>query len=188
VQFQITYHHQWSYFEILPFATLGALGGNFHPLTLFRPPLPLSLLSLWALSFPFPFASGLLGAQLISGAVKVSTFRRAHPWLRTHPITEVLVMAFITSLLGYSNIYVRYSATDLLERLFGDCSEYELGANNDILTGLCSQESVGANVALLTVAGILKLVLTIATYGSMVCMHPCVCHRNTIVSVVVSWS
>jgi chloride channel 3/4/5 len=76
VQFQITYHHQWSYFELLPFAALGALGG-------------------------------LVGAFIVHWAVRVGTFRRTHPWLRAHPIREVIALAMLTSLLNFSNIYVR---------------------------------------------------------------------------------
>jgi H+/Cl- antiporter ClcA len=30
VMFEVTYHHQWKWFEMLPFMVLGALGGLLH--------------------------------------------------------------------------------------------------------------------------------------------------------------
>jgi hypothetical protein len=81
-------------------------------------------------------------------SVKLAAYRRAYPWWGKHGVREVLVIAIITSLLNYSNRYVRYSlilahpsccslmyewiqlcsynsgsSTALLAELFDDCNE-----------------------------------------------------------------
>lgn len=72
---------------------------------------------------------GLYGALVIKWNLRVAAFRKKY--LGSYPVTEAVVLAGLTALLCYPNIFLRINMTQAMEVLFKECE----GDNN--YEGIC---------------------------------------------------
>ncbi|KAI8391763.1 chloride channel [Radiomyces spectabilis] len=107
---------------------------------------------------------GLYGALVIKFNLMVAQFRKKV--LKDYPITEAAVLAFITALVAYPNVFLRIDMTEIMGILFRECE----GAEGENYHGICQEDKVGWMVALLFLATILRTLGTIVSYG---CKVPC---------------
>ncbi|KAI0744080.1 chloride channel [Daedaleopsis nitida] len=117
----------------------------------------------------FPFLllgvfGGVYGAYFSKLNYKWSRHIRNGTWLKTYPVTEVILITFITALLSFLNPYTRMGGTELVYNLFAECRE---GSGNTH-SGLCildpptqAMPVIGAILTALLVKG----ALTIVTFG-----------------------
>ncbi|GAA95950.1 uncharacterized protein L969DRAFT_92021 [Mixia osmundae IAM 14324] len=103
---------------------------------------------------------GLYGAFVIKYNLQVQSFRRKH--LANYAITEVILLALITAMIGYFNTYMRIDMTESLEVLFRECSN---GGDYD---ALCQTWAQWRNVNSLLLATVLRTILVIISYGCKV--------------------
>ncbi|KAK0164846.1 hypothetical protein PV328_003417 [Microctonus aethiopoides] len=148
VLFYVAYSKPWIFFELIPFVMLGIIGG-------------------------------VIATLFIKANLFWCRYRKTSK-LGQYPVTEVLVVTVITAVIAYPNPYTRMPTSQLIYLLFRKCG----GSNGDMLcdyhrnfTNFNSTiESVGAEpgvysaVWLLVLTLILKLVMTIFTFGIKV---PC---------------
>ncbi|KAJ5805246.1 hypothetical protein N7474_011133 [Penicillium riverlandense] len=131
VLYQVSYSRGWHRFEIIPFIILGIVGG-------------------------------LYGAFLIRVNLKVARWRRSRPVSSpAKPIVEVAVVALLTALNNFPNVFMRAQNSELVQALFSECS-----SDNYDLFGLCQSgsDSVGV-IALLLWAAALGFLLATLTFG-----------------------
>ncbi|ORX98886.1 Clc chloride channel, partial [Basidiobolus meristosporus CBS 931.73] len=135
VMFQVTYNHEWRFFEIICFFLIGAFGGLF-------------------------------GALFIKCNIWWAKIRATK--LKNYPVHEVLALVMITSIVSYWNIFTRMGSGELVTNLFKECQDEHQGD----LEGLCvnEPEQFGPVVGMLLYAMLIKIVLTIFTFG---CRVPC---------------
>ena len=116
VLFQVTYDRDWHFFEIIFFVILGIFGVsdkfNIHSRKI-------------RINFDM---QGLYGVLVTKLNMQVSAFRRKH--LADHGITEAVVIATLTALVGYFNKFLRIDMTESLAILFREC---ESGGDYDSL-------------------------------------------------------
>ena len=133
VLFQVRYTTGWYGFELIPFMLLGTLGGLF-------------------------------GAFFIRLNILFNRIRRSSTYpLRSRPILEVSVIAFLAALINFPNIFMRAQLSELVYFLFAECATI---GNNDIF-GLCKATvagSISMITLLLTAAGLGTLLAAI-TFG-----------------------
>jgi chloride channel 3/4/5 len=145
VLFQVRYSAAWRPLELLPFALLGVAGG-------------------------------LLGAFIIRMHVLIVSFRR-QTRLRLYALHDLLFMAALTALCSYLNDYTRAPMTDLMALLFDRCPS---GAGADegaaaaaaagvgmgaLARRLCDPAQAGWNLASLLLAFLVRLLLTVLSFG-----------------------
>ncbi|KAJ7287466.1 chloride channel [Mycena rebaudengoi] len=87
-------------------------------------------------------------------------------WLKRHPLAEVMLVTFITSIFCFLNPYTRMGGTELVYKLFAEC---RTGSGNTH-SGLCvldpgSNEHVWSVVQAILVAMVVKGALTVVTFG-----------------------
>ncbi|KAK9722806.1 hypothetical protein K7432_002427 [Basidiobolus ranarum] len=135
VMFQVTYDHEWHFFEIFCFFIIGTFGGLF-------------------------------GALFIKCNIWWAKIRATK--LKNYPIHEVLTLVMVTSIVSYWNIYTRMGSGELVTSLFKECQDEHHGD----LEGLCvnEPEQFGPVVTMLLYTLLIKIVLTIFTFG---CRVPC---------------
>ncbi|GAN04667.1 voltage gated chloride channel [Mucor ambiguus] len=107
---------------------------------------------------------GLYGALVIKYNLIVAQFRKNV--LRNYPIAEAAMLAFVTAILAYPNVFLRIDMTEIMGILFRECE----GAGTENYYGLCDKSETGRMVLLLFVATALRCFGTIMTYGARV---PC---------------
>ena len=102
---------------------------------------------------------GLYGAFLIRFNMGVARWRRSRK--TSFPILEVVIVALLTALINYPNVFMRQKKSELVYSLFAEC-----GPNSDDPFGLCEKgaKSVGV-IALLLIAAALGFFLTSITFG-----------------------
>ncbi|KAI9138813.1 chloride channel [Paraphysoderma sedebokerense] len=110
---------------------------------------------------------GLIGSLFIKFNLRVTALRK-NSSLKDYPIQEVLVVALVSALINYTNIYTRGSISELVFQLFNDCQQNTFVTAN--LHGLCDDSSFASTAVLLLFAAACKLALTIFTFGLRV---PC---------------
>jgi len=64
---------------------------------------------------------GLYGAFVTKYNLKVQTFRKKY--LRDHGVGEATILALLTALIGYFNIFMKIDMTEILGILFRECEE-----------------------------------------------------------------
>ncbi|EJT74293.1 chloride channel protein 5 [Gaeumannomyces tritici R3-111a-1] len=112
-----------------------------------------------------PFAllgiiGGVYGGLFIKANMKVAQWKKTTAWLPT-PTTQVLVVALLTALINYPNIYMRAQNSELVSSLFMECSKVL-----DDQFGLCKTGSASAaNIVLLIFAAMLGFMLSAITFG-----------------------
>lgn len=134
VLYQITYtSDKWHAFELVPFVLLGLAGGLF-------------------------------GGLFIKLNLMISKARRldAYP-LKSKPILEVAITAFVVAIINFPNIFMRAQLSELVYYLFAECATI---GSNDIF-GLCKATTVSSlsMVALLVIAAVLGTLLASVTFG-----------------------
>ncbi|KAL1981119.1 hypothetical protein VTN96DRAFT_3053 [Rasamsonia emersonii] len=103
---------------------------------------------------------GLYGAFVIKWNLRVQAFRKKY--LAKYPVAEATVLAGITALLCYPNIFLRINMTEMMEILFRECE----GDNN--YNGICEAKNRWGMVLSLAVATVLRIFLVIISYGCKV--------------------
>ncbi|KAL6073810.1 Chloride channel protein [Balamuthia mandrillaris] len=101
---------------------------------------------------------GLIGAFFIKLNIRVCRFRKGSPLLKRFAVFEVMVVAGITALIQYLNIYTRVDTAETIGKLFSQCQPGE----DD---NLCNLDRAGMTVLFLLLACLVKFVLTIFTFG-----------------------
>lgn len=109
---------------------------------------------------------GVLGSIFIHFNVKYSKLRIHHPFLKKSPIIEVVIIMLITILLQYPVPFLRFTNTQLLAALFGECPQPGEGEGN-ASDFVCSDNSKSF-MAILLYATLAKLFLTTLTFGARI--------------------
>ncbi|EAW14069.1 chloride channel protein [Aspergillus clavatus NRRL 1] len=102
---------------------------------------------------------GLYGAFLIRLNMKIARWRQSRKWSR--PILEVMMVALLSALINFPNIFMRAQNSELVHSLFAEC-----GTGSDDLFGLCKNGAASAGtIALLLMAALLGFFLASFTFG-----------------------
>jgi chloride channel 3/4/5 len=104
---------------------------------------------------------GALGALFIkASSIWAKSFRRI-PVIKRWPLFEVVLVALLTGLTGFWNRYTKLPVTELLFQLASPCEKDSLSPD-----GLCPHpEGIGEVIRALTIAFVLKSLLTVVTFG-----------------------
>ncbi|TPX33883.1 hypothetical protein SmJEL517_g03332 [Synchytrium microbalum] len=102
---------------------------------------------------------GLYGAYFIRMNLRVAMIRRTS-WLRLVPVSEVVLLAVITSIICFNTRFLRVPTVDLLANLFRECEEVEGDFH-----GLCTKSQGGVTAGLLIITALVKAALTTVTFG-----------------------
>lgn len=112
---------------------------------------------------PFAFLGilgGLYGGLLIKLNMRVAEWRKNRSTLKG-PVTEVVIVAFITALVNYPIKFMRAQASELVYFLFAECVDL----TEDTL-GLCKAGKANTGVvALLLISAMLGIILASFTFG-----------------------
>ncbi|KAL5289746.1 hypothetical protein ACFFRR_009646 [Megaselia abdita] len=149
VLFFVEYNKPWIFFELIPFVVLGIMGG-------------------------------VIGTVFIKANLWWCRYRKFSK-LGQYPVTEVLIVTLVTAILCYPNPYTRMPMNELIYLLVSQCSPNETNplcdySMNNFTDGTSTIElpypgsGVYKAIWLLVFAFILKLALTIFTFGMKV---PC---------------
>lgn len=104
---------------------------------------------------------GLIGFLFITTNIKWWKFRRSSK-MKLFPITEVVVLSIITSVVSFGTPYLRINSSDFLAGMFSQCH------GGEDATPLCDIAQTWSTVASLIISGTARLALTIFTFGSRV--------------------
>ncbi|KAL4917178.1 chloride channel [Aspergillus aurantiobrunneus] len=104
---------------------------------------------------------GAAGALFIkASSLWAKSFRRI-PAIKRWPLLEVVLVALLTGLTGFWNRYTKLPVTELLFQLARPCERDSLSPD-----GLCPHpEEIGEVLRALTVAFVIKSILTVVTFG-----------------------
>ncbi|KAA0196732.1 Chloride channel protein, partial [Fasciolopsis buskii] len=151
IMFYVDYKAQWHVMELFPFALLGMLGGIFG--TIFN------------------------RANLYICRLRKST------WLGQYPVHEVLVVAMATALVSFPHTYLRMNTSALIRLLVSQCnpgddwsiccfifhsSDYRVNTSDPVgkMLGIYpAGPAMSTAMVLLTTALVLKLFMTVFTFG-----------------------
>ncbi|RAK96652.1 chloride channel protein [Aspergillus ibericus CBS 121593] len=103
---------------------------------------------------------GLYGALVIKWNLRVQAFRKKY--LSQHAVMESVVLAGVTAILCYPNMFLKINMTEMMEILFRECE----GGHD--YNGLCQSKNRWSMVLSLAVATILRIFLVIISYGCKV--------------------
>ncbi|TFK54445.1 hypothetical protein OE88DRAFT_1655111 [Heliocybe sulcata] len=107
---------------------------------------------------------GVYGAYFSKLNYRWSRYIRNGTWLKTHPISEVLLVTLVTALLSFLNPYTRMGGTELVYNLFAECRS---GSGNTH-GGLCVLDpptQAWPIIKAIATALLVKGALTIVTFG-----------------------
>ncbi|ERL84881.1 hypothetical protein D910_02304 [Dendroctonus ponderosae] len=148
VLFYVEYNKPWIFFELIPFIGLGVIGG-------------------------------VIATIFIKGNLYWCRYRK-YSKLGQYPVTEVLVITALTALIAFPNPYTRMNTSELIYLLFSQCGiansdpicDYNRNFTNvkSAIDLAAAGPGVYNAIWLLIIALILKLVMTIFTFGMKV---PC---------------
>src|SRR4051812_48658634 len=92
--------------------------------------------------------------------MKVAEWRKSATWL-PGPIVQVAIVALLTALVNYPNLYMRAQSSELVYSLFAECSKVL-----DDQFGLCKTGAASAaTIFLLLLAAIVGFFLASITFG-----------------------
>jgi chloride channel 3/4/5 len=92
--------------------------------------------------------------------MKVAAWKKSATWL-PKPITQVVLVALLSALINYPNIYMRAQSSELVYSLFAECS-----TDSDDQFGLCQTGAASAGtIVLLIFAAVLGFFLAAITFG-----------------------
>ena len=115
-----------------------------------------------------PFAilgiiGGLYGGLFIKLNMRIARYRESSPWAKS-PVLEVFMIAFITALINFPNIFMRAQSSELVYTLFAECA-----AVTDDIFGICRTGAASAGaIVLLLLAAILGFLLASITFGMQI--------------------
>ncbi|XP_046414360.1 H(+)/Cl(-) exchange transporter 5 isoform X6 [Neodiprion pinetum] len=148
VLFFVEYNKPWIFFELVPFVMLGIMGG-------------------------------IIATLFIKANLYWCRYRKTSK-LGQYPVTEVLVVTVATAIIAYPNPYTRMNTSQLIYLLFSQCGvsnadmlcDYDRNFTdvNSAIEIAAAGPRVYQAVWLLVLALILKLIMTIFTFGMKV---PC---------------
>ncbi|XP_026331883.1 H(+)/Cl(-) exchange transporter 5 isoform X2 [Hyposmocoma kahamanoa] len=148
VLFYVEYNKPWIFFELIPFVGLGIIGG-------------------------------CIATIFIKGNIYWCRYRK-YSKLGQYPVTEVLVVTLVTAIIAYPNPYTRMNTSQLIYLLFNQCGISnsdplcDYNRNFTDVNMAIERATAGPGVYramwLLFLALVLKLVMTIFTFGIKV---PC---------------
>ncbi|KAG6442792.1 hypothetical protein O3G_MSEX002552 [Manduca sexta] len=148
VLFFVEYNKPWIFFELIPFVGLGIIGG-------------------------------CIATIFIKANIYWCRYRK-YSKLGQYPVTEVLVVTLVTAIIAYPNPYTRMNTSELIYLLFNQCGisnsdplcDYNRNFTdaNSAIEKAAAGPGVHRAIWLLVLALILKLVMTIFTFGIKV---PC---------------
>ncbi len=113
-----------------------------------------------------PFAllgifGGVYGALFIKMNMKVQSLKKEYIKYLPGPVTLVVLVAILTALINYPNLYMRAQSSSLVFSLFSECKNIL-----DDQFGLCAKGAASATtVTLLVMAGTLGFLLATITFG-----------------------
>lgn len=148
VLFFVEYNKPWIFFELIPFVGLGIIGG-------------------------------CIATIFIKANIYWCRYRK-YSKLGQYPVTEVLVVTLVTAVIAYPNPYTRMNTSELIYLLFNQCGisnsdplcDYNRNFTdvNSAIEKAAAGPGVMRAIWLLVLALILKLVMTVFTFGIKV---PC---------------
>ncbi|KAB8078823.1 chloride channel [Aspergillus leporis] len=103
---------------------------------------------------------GLYGAFVIKWNLRVQAFRKKY--LSQHAVMESVVLAAVTAVLCYPNMFLKINMTEMMEILFRECE----GGHD--YNGLCEDKNRWSLVGSLAIATFLRIFLVIISYGCKV--------------------
>ncbi|KAJ5456992.1 Cystathionine beta-synthasecore [Penicillium desertorum] len=103
---------------------------------------------------------GLYGAFVMKWNLRMAAFRKKY--LSQWPITESVVLAALTAILCYPNMFLKINMTAMMEILFRECE----GGHD--YNGLCESKNRWPMVFSLAIATVLRTGLVIISYGCKV--------------------
>ncbi|KAF3483068.1 chloride channel protein 3 [Arthroderma uncinatum] len=103
---------------------------------------------------------GLYGAFIMKWNLRAQAFRKKY--LSKHPIMEATVLAGLTALVCYPNMFLRINMTEMMEILFRECE----GPHD--YNGICQAKNRWSMVLSLLAATILRIFFVIISYGCKV--------------------
>ncbi|KZT28972.1 hypothetical protein NEOLEDRAFT_1154061 [Neolentinus lepideus HHB14362 ss-1] len=107
---------------------------------------------------------GVYGAYFSKLNYKWTRHIRNGTWLKTHPISEVLLVTLVTALLSFLNPFTRMGGTELVYDLFVECHSGNANAHG----GLCvldPPKQAWPVIKAIATAFVVKGALTIVTFG-----------------------
>jgi len=103
---------------------------------------------------------GVYGALMIKGHLAVQSFRKKY--LAKYAIPEAVILAGVTALFCYPNLFLRVDMTEMMQILFRECEgDYDYH-------GLCEPEQRLSNVISLLAATLLRCGFVALSYGCKV--------------------
>ncbi|XP_047523768.1 H(+)/Cl(-) exchange transporter 5 isoform X5 [Pieris napi] len=146
VLFYVEYNKPWKFFELIPFVGLGIIGG-------------------------------CIATIFIKANIYWCRYRK-YSKLGQYPVMEVLVVTLVTAIIAYPNPYTRMNTSQLIYLLFNQCGisnsplcDYKRNFTDlNTIENAVAGDGVYRAMWLLTLALILKLVMTVFTFGIKV---PC---------------
>ncbi|PLW15660.1 hypothetical protein PCANC_15090 [Puccinia coronata f. sp. avenae] len=112
--------------------------------------------------------SGVLGALLAKLNVWWTKAFRKQSFIVHHPVLEVLLVAFVTSLLAFSNRFMKLAGTELVYEMLEEC---KLAESSDLtsnsISGACISDpkDTAQLISNIGVAVVLKFLITAVTFG-----------------------
>eukprot|EP00471_Norrisiella_sphaerica_P008863 CAMPEP_0184500012 /NCGR_PEP_ID=MMETSP0113_2-20130426/43316_1 /TAXON_ID=91329 /ORGANISM="Norrisiella sphaerica, Strain BC52" /LENGTH=838 /DNA_ID=CAMNT_0026888191 /DNA_START=142 /DNA_END=2658 /DNA_ORIENTATION=+ len=113
---------------------------------------------------------GLAGALFVKINSKLHRIRRGTLWFRKNRLLEIIIIATITTVVAFSNIFAAEGQSFLLEHLFSHCTELRTSLDDQLTDSICTEDTQKRwkLMLLLLAAGIGRYILTIVTFGSQV--------------------
>ncbi|KAI9799095.1 MAG: hypothetical protein M1833_004289 [Piccolia ochrophora] len=103
---------------------------------------------------------GLYGGLFIKLNMKISAWRKSTKPIGG-PVTEVVIVAIITAVVNFPNVFMRAQSSELVYSLFAECSDI-----TDDEFGLCKTGAATAGpILLLLLAAVLGFLLASVTFG-----------------------
>ncbi|OLL22207.1 H(+)/Cl(-) exchange transporter 3 [Neolecta irregularis DAH-3] len=115
-------------------------------------------------NFEFPIfvllgvIGGFFGAQLIKLNMKIANWRQ-RSLVSKWPKTEVLVLALITAIVGFPNVFMREQPSQVLSSLLHECRPSDTSI-------ICTELASGFNITLLLLTSVLGTLLAAYTFGT----------------------
>ncbi|KAK6067676.1 voltage gated chloride channel [Seiridium cupressi] len=113
-----------------------------------------------------PFAvlgiiGGIYGGLFIKANMAVARWKKSTNWPLPGPLTQVVLVALLTALINYPNLYMRAQSSELVSSLLSDCTQVL-----DDPLGLCKTGAATAGtIVLLLFAAVLGFFLASITFG-----------------------
>jgi chloride channel 3/4/5 len=112
--------------------------------------------------FPFAFLGiigGIYGGLFIKLNMKIAAWRKKAR-VEKYPVLEVFVVALITAIINFPNVFMRAQSSELVHDLFAEC-----GAIPDDRFGICTASAYTRNLVLILTAVILGFLFASVTFG-----------------------